>query len=469
MSGKREARRGKREAILRVLGAMSAALLFSLPARAQKPDTAATDTLPEHGGWWARTSRSSGLILSSGKTYNRVEGLPVFFGPVFHDSVGAAQINASVLGIIRSANTFHWDNQNLGHRAGLDVRVGRGRGYGLGLSSYDVMEAVEPWHLPDPDAGLAAFFGHRDFRDWYNRHGAMGTATYNMSAHSSLSADFSDERWASPDARRVFSVFGNGKPWRANPAFDAGRFHIGVLRANVDTRNDQDNPSTGWLIAMEYEHGVGDITDFGLTSPIARTPTSPHVSYGRGLLDLRRYNRLSPTTWINGRLVLGGWLNGDDLPLQRRFSVGGIGTVPGFDFRKYEAGTVDVAQCSDGVTIPVGNPAQCERVALAQLEYRQEVRSSLLDFLNARPIRLRGIGFTVRPTLVAFVDAGRGWLVGQPSGTLQYSSRSFPRFGTFRTDVGLGLDLGIVGVYAAKAVSSSKEPANVFLRVHRRF
>ncbi len=460
--------------MIRVIAAMySASILVSTvlaaPAVAQVPDTTATDTLPEHYGWWARTSRSSGLVLSSGKTYNRVEGLPVLFGPVFHDSVGAAQINASVLGIIRSANTFHWDNQNLGHRAGLDVHVGRGRGYALGLSSYDVMAAVEPWQLPDPDAGLAAFFGHRDFRDWYNRHGALATAVFNMSAHSSLSADFSDERWASPDARRVFSVFGNGKAWRANPTFDAGRFHIGVLRANVDTRNNQDNPSTGWLIQLEYEHGVGDITDFGATSPIARTSTSPHVSYGRGLLDLRRYNRLSPTTWINGRLVLGGWLNGDDLPLQRRFSVGGVGTVPGFDFRKYEPGTVDVAQCSDGVIVPAGNPAQCERVALGQLEYRQELHSSLLDFLNTRPIRLRGIGFTVQPTVVAFVDAGRGWLVGQPSGTLQYSSRSFPRFGTFRTDVGVGLDLGIIGVYVAKAVSSSKEPANVFLRVRRRF
>jgi hypothetical protein len=44
-----------------------------------------------------------------------------------------------------------------------------------------------------------------------------------------------------------------------------------------------------------------------------------------------------------------------------------------------------------------------------------------------------------------------------------------PRFGTFRTDVGLGLDLGIFGVYVAKAVSSSDEPANFFLRVRRRF
>jgi hypothetical protein len=438
-------------------------------SRAQVVDTVKTDSAAERLGLWARTSRSSGLILSSGKTYNRVEGLPVYIGPAFHDSAGAADLNASVMGIIRSADTFHWDDQNLGHRVAAEVRVGRGRGYGLAFSTYDLMTPIEPWQLPDPDAGLAAFFGHRDFRDHFNRHGAKATATFNMSARSSFSADWIDERWASVRERKVFSVFGNGKAWRANPLVDAGRFHLGVLRANIDTRNDEDNPATGWLILAEYEWGSGRMTDVGLTSPMARAIIPPDVTYGRGLVDLRRYNRLSPTTWINMRLVLGGWLNGDELPLERRFSVGGIGTVPGFDFRKYEPGTVDVSQCSDGGPPPPGNPAQCERVALVQLEYRNELHSSLFDFLNARPIRLRGIGFTVEPTAVAFVDAGRGWLVGQPSGTLQYSANSFPRFGTFRTDVGLGLDLGIIGIYVAKAVSSSKEPANVFLRVHRRF
>lgn len=453
------------------LRALCTLIILGAPAiaRAQAGDTIAIDTTAERLGLWARTSRSSGLIISSGKTYNRVEGLPVHIGPSLHDSAGAAEFNVSVLGIIRSADTFHWDGQNLGHRIMADMRVGSGRGYGLGVSSYDVVGAVEPWQLPEPDAGLAAFFGHRDFRDYFGRHGAKAIATFNMSTRSSFSAEWSDERWSSVKERKVFSVFGNGKPWRANPVVDAGRFHVAVVRANIDTRNDNTNPSTGWLILAEYERGSGRLSDAGPASPLARPVVPVELKYGRALLDLRRYNRLSPTTWINARLVLGGWLHGDQLPLQRRFSVGGIGTIPGFDFRKFQPGTVDVSQCSDGGTPPPGNPAQCERVALAQLEYRNELRHSFFDFLNSRAIRLRGIGFTVQPTVVAFVDAGRGWLVGQPSGTLQYSSRSIPRFGTFRTDVGLGLDLGIIGVYVAKAVSSAKEPANVFLRVRRRF
>jgi len=97
----------------KMVRALCTLILLGTPAvaRAQGEDTVAVDTTAERLGLWARTSRSSGLIISSGKTYNRIEGLPVHLGPSFHDSVGAAEFNVSVLGIIRSANTFHWDSR----------------------------------------------------------------------------------------------------------------------------------------------------------------------------------------------------------------------------------------------------------------------------------------------------------------------------------------------------------------------
>ncbi|HYS70176.1 MAG TPA: hypothetical protein VEM14_08045, partial [Gemmatimonadaceae bacterium] len=113
------------------IASMCVVVACTLPAlaSAQVVDTAGRDTTAERLGLWARTSRAGGLVLSSGKTYNRVEGLPVLFGPVLHDSVKSAELNASVMGIIRSANSFHWDSQNLGHRITAEMRVGRGRGY----------------------------------------------------------------------------------------------------------------------------------------------------------------------------------------------------------------------------------------------------------------------------------------------------------------------------------------------------
>jgi hypothetical protein len=87
---------------------------------------------------------------------------------------------------------------------------------------------------------------------------------------------------------------------------------------------------------------------------------------------------------------------------------------------------------------------------------------------NRNGIHVRGAVFTVRPSAVAFLDAGRGWLVGNPQGTLRYSSGSLPGFDTYRADAGIGLDLGVIGLYVAKALTA-EEPANFFIRLHNRF
>jgi hypothetical protein len=108
-------------------------------------------------------------------------------------------------------------------------------------------------------------------------------------------------------------------------------------------------------------------------------------------------------------------------------------------------------------------------MVLAQVEYRQELVSELFDMFNRNGIRVRGAAFRVKPDAVAFVDAGRGWLLGPRDGDLRYTSGSLPGFDTFRTDVGIGLDLGIFGMYVAKAVSEAKEPANFFVRIRSRF
>jgi len=200
------------------------------------------------------------------------------------------------------------------------------------------------------------------------------------------------------------------------------------------------------------------------------------------LVDARRYFRLSPTIQLNGRMLLGGWVHGDELPLQRRLSVGGVAAVPGIDFRELSLGP-DVGQCSVSPA-PAGDPAQCERAALVQVEYRVALRSRPGTIIG-KTIRIRSRAFTVSPSLVVFADAGRGWLLS-PRGNdlpataviappaaaprdLVYGAWTVPPPGTFRTDVGVGVDLGLFGIYAAKSLSEAGEPMNFFLRARRRF
>ena len=446
--------------------ALLGALVTQPELAAQEPESP-QDTTFDLGALLGDDERG-GLTISSGKTYNRVEGLPIFFGPTYKSPVRSAELSIAVLGIIRTAHKMHWDAENLGHRVTVDLRRGTRRGIAFGASAFDLVEKIEPWQLDEPDGGLAAFFLKRDYFDHFGRHGGRLYASAFRGEQSSVTARYGHERWSSRRQRDVFSLFRGDDSWRTNPVVNDGVVHVTDLSLHLDTRNSELNPLAGWFVSANYEHGSGEFRTEGTTIGPTLPDGRAELDYGRIFLDLRRYNRISPKRQLNARLVLGGWLHGDPLPYQRRFSVGGIGTLPGFDFRRVGIGT-DVGQCSGESGFPEARPAECERVALAQVEYRHELKSELFDVFNRNGIRVRGAEFRVKPSVVAFADAGRGWLIGSRQGALRYPSGSFPGFDTFRTDVGLGLDLGIAGLYVAKAVSESKEPANFFVRIRNRF
>jgi hypothetical protein len=454
--------------------AVATLLAPRMAAEAQVTDTAQVDSTFDIRSFWRNRGDRNGLTITSGKAYNRVEGLPIMLGPNFRGDFGRTTLRVAVLGIIRTAHSAHWDSENLGHSVTADARVGGRRGYSVGASSYDVVSPVERWQLPEPDAGLAAFFLKRDYLDYYGRHGARLSASAFSGEVATIEMSYAHERWSSRRERDVTTLFRSEEGWRINPLTQDGTVHLFETRIGLDSRNAELNPWAGWYLNADYEYGRGHLVPFRLDATrilLGALPGEPATSpteYGRVFFDVRKYNRISPNTQLNARLAIGGWLHGDHLPLERRLSVGGIGTLPGFDFRRVDIGP-DVGQCApDGVGAP-GRPALCERVALAQLEYRNELHSDLVDMYNRNGIRLRGAPFTVRPSIVAFVDAGRGWLVGERFGELQYPSGTLPPFGSYRTDLGLGLDLGVAGLYVAKAVSSAKEPANFFVRIHNRF
>lgn len=417
---------------------------------------------PGFGRIFSLGARTASQLSFTATPYNRVEGLPIHIGPTLSHSARDVDLRVEVLGIIRSVDDFEWTPDNVGHRAFVEARVGRRRGIGIGGALVDVVDPIERWHLKDTEAGLAAFFLHRDFRDHYARHGGGVYLAGFSGDERELRIAYSDERWTSREDRDPFTLTRDDQAWRPNPLVDDGRVHLLNLTYRLDTRNDVDDPWAGWFLTADIERGSGNLVPPGGLVADARS-----VKYTRGFADVRRYNRLSPDAQLNMRLVIGGWLGGDDLPMQRRFSVGGPGTIPGFDFR-INPGGADVGTCAAGAPLP-GFPALCERVILAQLEYRGTLRFGPLGFGDpgSRWWSNRGLK---SPQWVAFADAGRGWLVGPSIDDLQYSKGTIaPPFGTFRTDVGLGLDARVIGFFVAKAVSHGKEPANFFVRVRHRF
>ena len=419
--------------------------------------------------WKRRHLRTHNRVVLRSGTYNRVEGLPVILGPTIRQNSPLGPFSVQALGIYRSADHFAWKADNLGYDVQAEMQIGYVRGVAFGVEALDEVAPVETWQLKDSEIGLASFLLRRDYRDYYNRKGARGYVALRDGTLS-LTLGLGQERWQPRDTRDPWTLLRGDAPWRPNPVLDAGTFTLATADLRYDTRNDRDNPWTGWLVTAELEHGFSNHVVLGPASTVAR-PASPDgqpvgVAYTRGVLDLRRYNRLSPESQLNFRIFAGGWVGGDPLPLERRFSLGGSGSLAGYDFRQSLAGEEDVMSCNTGQNIP-GTPAQCDRVLLGQVEYRGDLH--LLFGGGAQSGT--GWSWTFYHPLqwVVFTDAGRGWLLHAPNGDGGVENASAFPLSSYKADFGFGLDAEVFGVFVAKSMTDWKNPVNVLVRLRHRF
>ena len=409
-----------------------------------------------------RPSRQTHLTLTSGKRYNRVEGLPIVVGPTVTTESDLVSVDAGVYGIVRTAPGIRTKEPEAGHDAHLVLRFGPDHIFALGGELYDVATPVEQWQMTQPEAGLAAFLVHRDYMDYYGRHGAKVTAGWIINDKANVTFGYADERWSSLSVQNPLSLFRNSTPWRSNPFMDEGRFHIFTTDAVLDTRDDERNPAGGWYLSGSYELGwspsvlLAPRTDGIAIDPLPSVSVATDQHYGRVFFDIRRYNRISPRTQLDGRFVFGGWVQGDELPLERKLSVSGPGTLPGYDFRDPEFAGVQVCTLlGQWSSVP---PAMCDRVVLGQLELRTDLTGQPIGLSEAgEKVRFPGLALTQQLIGVFFFDIGRGWRTTQP----------WPS--EYKADAGTGVDIGLLGLYVAKAVTDWREPAHIVVRVRRRF
>ena len=428
------------------------------------------DTTSSDVGWFTRwraeyDSARTKFALRAG-TYDRVEGLPVMLGLALRRNPSIGQIELTALGIYRSVNSFAWTSANLGYDVTAELKRGKDRGMAYGVRFQDVVAPAEDWQVSNAEVFLYSFGVRDDMRDYYNSQGGSAWARW-FAGSSSLQLRYAQSWWATRDAQNPISILNSDQTWRANPALDAGLLRSVDLEYRYDTRTDPKDPWTGWLIDANAEVGWTDALTQGATSPGVRDSTAipEALTYGRGWLDARRYNRVSPQGHLNFRLVFGTQLGGSPLPLESRFSMGGPGSLPGYAFRQLLS--PDVFTCS-GSVVPSGQPAQCDRMLLAQIEYRADFT---LRLFRRESKEGEAAGYHVVQPLswVVFTDGGRGWTTGPSVAGLQYGSWTLPPLYTFRTDVGAGVDLGWLGLYGAKSLTDWQTPMRFVVRLQHRF
>lgn len=426
---------------------------------------------------WSRWRRfgvgrgsTSSFLVALGGTYNRVEGAPIHLGPRVDLRLNdGMRFQGEAIGIFRTGRDFTFKEDDLGYRARGELVFGsRTSNLGVGVRAYDLTASVEPWPLKDYEAGWGAFLLHKDYRDWYRREGAGVYGILRFSRQTSLTVEGREERHFSLETRDPWTLFRSDQPWRENPPITDGRYRLATATFRMDTRNDRAYPSSGLLVTAEYEMGEGrDVTgalppDPDCVGPCPAYPFPDQLDYRRVFFDARTYMRLSPAGRLNLRLAGGGRLGGGPLPLQRRFALGYPDPLPGYDFREMSCG---------GAGLP-GGPGLCERVLVAQAEFRTHLGfdfgpdwANVWDYQDEderyEPFHVSG------PDIVVFADAGRAWRTG--TGPDRIPSDRLPALPTFKADLGLGLDFGPIGFYFARAVDTGGRNVTFTVRMGRRF
>jgi hypothetical protein len=417
------------------------------------------------------------LILKTGQNYNRVEGLPVVFGPSIRTQ-GSNPLRLDIWGVWRTEMGLELGSEDFGYQFRVEQAFGGRDQIGAGATFYSFVDPIEDWGLSNLEASLATFVLHKDFRDYFDRTGWSAFARFRFPfLPVELRAEYFQEEHGFSPVGGPWSLTKNNQPWRSQPLVAEGDLRYLEETLTIDTRDQRNRPSDGWIIRATARQGVGG--EIFLPEHLASTepdaPLIPQAEYETdfftGFLDIRSYNRVGPNSFLNLRGIFGGVLNDRPLPPQFQHAAGGIGSLPGYSLFSVDCGArvetraLDVIESGVPIREPVFPGYGCDQIALFQAEFRG---SLFLDW------GLGGGGnedpwgddwdwaprFDLSPAWAAFFDAGKGWSV---NGRNEAEAVA---------DVGLGLYLGDLGVFYAyplKEETGRRKGGTFFIRLNRRF
>jgi hypothetical protein len=415
---------------------------------------------------WRREWGHSHFTVRSDWNYNRVEGLPVQFGPVI-ETAGRNPTRFEALAIWRTEVSSPWDTEDLGYTVRAEQFLGGHRDLRLGASLRSVIDPIENWQMNRAEAALSTFVVHQDYRDWFKREGWSGYLKYAPRATGlSATVEYRDEEHISEAARDPWTIFENSDDWRLQPLVAEGDFRSlrGVLE--LDRRNDDDFATNGFFVRGEITQGLSGSLQLPVVVLTPNGPAGPIAfdeQFTSGLIDARVYRPVGRDATLSFRVVAGGALNDLPLPPQFQHALGGAGSMPGYPSFSQDCGARSntVTRASNGTEFFFPYYG-CDRMALFSAEYRGG-----FDFHWGGPDVWDEDDdwhwdVDASPNWVVFFDAARGWAHDESKNRGAVDTETL-------YDVGAGILLGDVGIYGAVPLTGDERSIRFFVRLGPRF
>ncbi len=411
------------------------------------------------------------LLFDFGPTVNRIEGIPLFVGAAIQ-TIEDRPFFIEARTIVRVEDGIPAELDRVGFRARLEKALADHQTFSVGLAGWSEVSWIEERGLSNIESSLATLVFKDDRRDYYE---GMGFAAYGRVSPADASyrgvLQYQFERSTPLSVGAVSSLLRNDRSWPLQPLASEGDLHSLTGLFEFDNRpTAPDGPFSGWFLRVRATKGIGGslatipVTD--QNNVVVTNIPDPDRGLVTGTIDIRRYNALGDLS-INLRVTAGGSLKDRALPPQFQYSLGGTGTVPGYDLHELDCG----ARSQNTLVIPVRPTLAvgfyryygCDRFVLAQAEIIGYFGFRIATGENRSvwdgPSNLR---VALEPRWVLFTNTARGW-------TLQDQTVPFATDTDWIQDVGAGILFGNVGVYGAYPLTGNDKKIKAAFRLQRRF
>jgi len=275
--------------------------------------------------------------LGSGREdiYTSVDG----FGPAI--GLGATIFDHSRFNhtYVNGYVSYKFSRDDPSYSAGFERPIFGGPRLFLGAEVHDITASDDLWRLSPEEASLVALGFKNSFRDYYRRRGQQIFGVFRMGANNELSAMARWDRHEPLENATDFSIFRDDATFRPNPQIQDQHVNALVFGYTFDTRplTAAGRDATYVRHLKDSLFGTSPVQSPGLrlewTSEVAGHGMGGDAEFDRHILNARGYLPLGPRTLLSGRGLF-GFSNGT-LPIERRFALGGIGSVRGYSFKEW--------------------------------------------------------------------------------------------------------------------------------------
>ncbi len=259
--------------------------------------------------------------------YNRVDGLLLGLGWEFEDI-------DSLLPQIWMDGAYAFASERWRFDFGLEQTILRNPALAIGGEYYRHLVSEDDWLLSDCENTAFALLAGEDYKDYYEAEGGWAYARFRPVNTTLLQVGYSYEetKWLAAH-HNLWHLFGGDKKFGDNYATVDSSYQTALISEIDSTTNAYLSVDLDWDNSDPDDRFGGSSWRLASSLEYAHPDLSSDFSYRRYTLALTRFQKVHRRSM----LILRGMYGGSDgyLPIYKRFFLGGLGTLRGYDHKEY--------------------------------------------------------------------------------------------------------------------------------------